>query len=160
MQQQNIKNLANNLASQKQLYTDLLELSRKESEYLADGNIEGLSNVLAVIETIIQALGDVEASRQELVSRFSPVDKSDKETKLADIIKEYSEEGEELRILQSELVSLMEEIGKTENKNAKLIKKALADIDYMKNLFIEDTAGIYTKKGKNGNSNFLLDKKI
>lgn len=159
MQQQNIKNLANNLARQKQLYADLLELSVKESEYLSNGNIEGLSNVLAVIETIIAALGEVESTRRELISKFS-LEEPGKEVKLSDIIKQYPEESDELCVLQGELIELMEEIGKTENKNAKLIKKALTDIDYMKNLFIEDTAGIYTKKGKNGNSNFLLDKKI
>lgn len=159
MQQQNIKELTNNLARQKQLYIDLLELSKKETEYLNAGDIEGLSNVLAVIETIIKTLGEVEASRQKIING-SLVGQQGEEAKLSGIINKYPEEAEELRKFQSELIELIEEISKTENKNAALIKKALSDIDYMKNLFVEDTSGIYTKKGKNGNSNFLLDHKI
>lgn len=160
MQQKIINRLSDNLTRQKQLYLDMLELSQKEAEYLAEGNIDGLSKVLAVIETITKTIGEVEADRQDMIMQFSDASGMDKDIRLSDIIKSHPEEADKLRLIQNELVGLMKEISNTENKNAKLIKKALADIDYMKNLFTEDDSGIYTKKGKNGNNNFLLNEKI
>lgn len=161
MQHKTIKELTDNLSKQKQLYTDLFELTKKESEILVEGDIDALSNVLAVIEAIIKTLGEVEADRQGIVSEFAESAGLGSQIRLQDIVDSDSVQADDLMAMQKELIEIMEKISIVETKNTKLIKKALTGIDYMKNLFGEEKPATYTKEGnRDGNNNFLLDKKM
>ncbi len=149
------------------LYRDLYDLSRKKSEIILDGNVEGLTGILSVEQQLIIELGYLGAQREELIEELaSSMDIDPQRLTLSQIIT-FLEENSEKRMKHvwndlSEVISQQKQIN---DLNESLIKNNLEYIDFSLRLLAgqEELGVAYSKAGKTSakqqNRN-LFDKRV
>ena len=134
------------------LYRDLFDLSRKKSELIVDGNVDGLTGILSVEQQLIIELGFLETQREQLIEVWA-IDKAiDPQRATLSQIMPLLEGKTKKRMEQvwNELSEMVSQLRQTNDLNGTLIKNNLEYIDFsIKLLAGQDEAGtVYSKGGK------------
>ena len=134
------------------LYRDLFDLSRKKSELIVDGNVDGLTGILSVEQQLIIELGFLETQREQLIEVWARDKAIDPQRATLSQIMPLLKGKTQKRMEQvwndlNEVISQQRQIN---DLNESLIKNNLEYIDFsIKLLAGQDESGtLYSKGGK------------
>lgn len=134
------------------LYRDLFDLSRKKSEIIVEGNVEGLTDILSVEQQLVIELGFLETQREQLIEAWARNKAIDPQRATLSQILPLLEGKTRKRMEKvwkdlSEVISQQRQINEL---NETLIKNNLEYIDFsIKLLAGQDESGtLYSKGGK------------
>ena len=149
---ESIDGLLDILSKECGLYRDLFDLSRKKSEIIVDGNVNGLTDILSVEQQLIIELGFLETQREQFIEVFARDKSIDPQRATLSQILPLLEGKTQKRMEQvwndlSEVISQQRQIN---DLNESLIKNNLEYIDFsIKLLAGQDESGtLYSKVGK------------
>lgn len=155
------------LSEECRLYSDLYDISRKKSELILNGNIEGLTAILSYEQQFILELGQLETQREALIENYARIKGiKPKNATLEQIIVAIDSEAktrlEDVTVRLRQIISAQKDIN---DLNERLIKNNLEFIDFSIKLLAgqEESGAAYSKGGKTAvksqNRN-LIDKRV
>lgn len=150
-----------------ELYSILLDLSKKKTQVIVDADIGELEKIVEMEERLIFELRSLEDKREDLVSGFAEQQGIASEDVTVSYLVSQSEGQikEKLKQLQNRLHSIIEEQKQVNQINERLIRNNLEFIDFSIGLITGrgQAGSIYSKTGgadtrQQGRS--LIDKKV
>lgn len=137
----------------------LLDITFKKTDILVEGEIEKLAKVTIEEEKLINKVGNLEESRQNLIDEWG----MDISIPLSKIIAKIPEGSGKIEEIAIGLSKVLEEIGVRNQLNAQLLKDSIDWIDFNVNLLTTTNIPTTYKKddkGKKNINNSLFDRKV
>lgn len=147
------------LSEELRVCKELLDITFKKTDILVEGEIGKLSKITMEEEKLINKIGNLEESRQNLIDEWG----MDISMPLSDIIPKIPEGSEEVEEIAMKLSKILEEIGIRNQLNAQLLKDSIEWIDFNVNLLTTtNTSTTYKKddKEKKNINSQLFDRKV
>ncbi|MDL2273049.1 flagellar protein FlgN [Oscillospiraceae bacterium OttesenSCG-928-G22] len=161
-----ITKLVELLSRERDLYREILELSKKKQDVVASGNIEELDEVVKKEQLLLVRLGDLERKRKGAIEEIAAaISKAPDDLVLSDLLPHCSaEQKAEIETVQSELQETLREQIELNEINHKLINSKLQyinfTIDMMSGGQATNNYGASGKEqGKDGRSINIIDHK-
>jgi flagellar biosynthesis/type III secretory pathway chaperone len=155
-QERSYLKLVNNLEEMVKLYRSLLEIVRKEKEYLVQADVEKLNENNQAKENLLYKVRGLDTTRERYAKEFAQLVGSDATApRLLEIAKKcslsgHAEQGEKLRNIHSTLEILIKRLSELNRENEEYTQSALQIVNgAMSN--IKDTLGgkkTYARQGK------------
>ena len=149
---ESIDGLLDVLVAECRLYKDLYDLSLKKSEFIVDGNVDGLTGILSVEQQLIIELGFLENQREQLIETWAIAKGIDPQRVTLSQIMPFLEGNSKknLEQIRKDLDEVILQQRQINDLNESLIKNNLDYIDFsIKLLAGQDESGTtYSKGGK------------
>jgi flagellar biosynthesis/type III secretory pathway chaperone len=143
------------LKAQITLYTQLVELSKSQTQNLVVGAADQAQVITEKTEKIIKQLSELESKRQNIIDTFMITYKINGKVELEEFVERIQlDSGNKTVILDLifELEKIAEKLKFCIHQNKILLQKAMQFIDFNMNLLTSTTAGVtYAPKGQDGN---------
>ena len=148
------------LGAEDEKYKDLLELSKKKTPILVEGDIEKLQKITDVEQVIVDEVANLELSRQAAMEDIANVLNKDVKTLklsyLEEVLGKRPKEREELTRIHDRLKATIGELMVINSQNRELIRQSLDMIDFnlslAKSMRTAPETGNYTKNAANAGS--------
>lgn len=144
------------LKAQITLYTQLVELSKSQTQNLVVGAADQVQAITKKTEKIIKQLSELESKRQNIIDTFMITYKINGKVTLEEFIERIQLDSSNKTVilnLTSELEKIADELKFYIHQNKMLLKKAVQFIDFNMNLITSTAAGTtYAPKGQEGNA--------
>ena len=148
------------LGAEDEKYKDLLELSKKKTPILVEGDIEKLQKITDEEQVIVDEVANLELSRQAAMEDIANVLNKDVKTLklsyLEEVLGKRPKEREELTRIHDRLKATIGELMVINNQNRELIRQSLDMIDFnlslAKSMRTAPETGNYTKNAANAGS--------
>lgn len=139
----NLDKLMELLNQQKQLYSDVLEVSKKKTEIIVGANVQELVNITEIEQTLILKMGKLESQFENVMLDFkTQLSIGDDKINLSKIIEGLKEpEKKKLDTLRNDIYDIIKELDTNNKHNSALIKNSLDYINYSINLFSNSNSG-------------------
>lgn len=135
------------LKSEKESYQELLNLSKKEQELIVSGNIEELSDVIKATEQMMQVVRDLERERLTLLDIDVDSNLPQPTPELSTIIKDFDKQSAAEAIeLKDQMLSIIEDLGKTNRTNAELLRRNIGYVNFLFNAIMREENPLYGQK--------------
>lgn len=133
-----VEELREVLAEELHIYEDMLELTKKKTEIITNGQINDLDNITQIENSLILKLGQFENRREKIVNNIQKQFQIEDELSITDILDciEDKEDGikQEMNGMIEKLSSVLKEIKEKNDLNSLLIKDTLEYIELNINL--------------------------
>lgn len=155
-QERSYLKLANNLEEMVKLYRTLLDVVRKEKEFLLQADVEKLNENNQAKENLLYKIRGLDTTRERYAKEFANLIGADATApRLSEIAKKCSlsgnvEQGEKLRNIHSTLEILIKRLSELNKENEEYAQSALQVVNGAMNN-IKDTLGgkkTYARQGK------------
>ena len=148
------------LGAEDEKYKDLLELSKKKTPILVEGDIEKLQKITDEEQVIVDEVANLELSRQAAMEDIANVLNKDVKTLklsyLEEVLGKRPKEREELTRIHDRLKATISELMVINSQNRELIRQSLDMIDFnlslAKSMRTAPETGNYTKNAANAGS--------
>ncbi len=148
------------LGAEDEKYKDLLELSKKKTPILVEGDIEKLQKITDEEQVIVDEVANLELSRQAAMEDIANVLNKDVKTLklsyLEEVLEKRPKEREELTRIHDRLKATIGELMVINSQNRELIRQSLDMIDFnlslAKSMRTAPETGNYTKNAANAGS--------
>lgn len=148
------------LGAEDEKYKDLLELSKKKTPILVEGDIEKLQKITDEEQVIVDEVANLELSRQAAMEDIANVLNKDVKTLklsyLEEVLGKRPKEREELTRIHDRLKATIGELMVINSQNRELIRQSLDMIDFnlslAKSMRTAPETGNYTKNAANAGS--------
>ena len=148
------------LGAEDEKYKDLMELSKKKTPILVEGDIEKLQKITDEEQVIVDEVANLELSRQAAMEDIANVLNKDVKTLklsyLEEVLGKRPKEREELTRIHDRLKATIGELMVINNQNRELIRQSLDMIDFnlslAKSMRTAPETGNYTKNAANAGS--------
>lgn len=133
-----IESLVEVLQEQTEIYKDLLKQSQQKTEMIVKNDIEEIKISTEKEEGTIRKIAKLELKREDVIKQIAAVLKvSENQIKISDLIQVLEKAPTDQKLLQqtqTEMLEVLQELQKTNEKNKQLIKQSLDYIDFSVNL--------------------------
>lgn len=139
------------LASDAEVYTDLLHLARRKKDLVVKGELAALEALLEVEQALVQRAGQLEGERLELAATLARGWGVPAESITLSCLKERCRPEQVSRLEEAErgLEGVLSELKEVNQENARLLRRALALIKYSLELLLpEEGAVVYGSRGE------------
>ena len=148
------------LTAEEEKYKVLLELSKKKTPILVEGDIEKLQKITDEEQEIVDEVANIELSRQAAMEDIANVLNKDVKTLklsyLEEVLGKRPKEREELTRVHDRLKATIGELMVINSQNRELIRQSLDMIDFnlslAKSMRTAPETGNYTKNASNAGS--------
>jgi flagellar biosynthesis/type III secretory pathway chaperone len=149
-----VDELAKTLDKETGIYRDLLDIAKKKTNIIVEGKVKELESVTRLEQQLIGRTAGIEENREEIVGKISKELGLSSEELTLTMISEHLDAGQaqELEKQRTQITDILNELKKTNQLNARLIKNSLDYIDFSINLLTDpgasDDAGSYGSTGE------------
>jgi len=147
-----IEKIVENLEKEKNVYCDILELSRKKTEIIRQGKVEELDNIIKAEQSLVMLAGGLRGEREKLSGMIASQMKMDiKELTLSQLMEWVDEPLKgRMKSLQQEFIAVLNEQKQLNDLNQRLIQINLDYIDFTLDLLNGEpqSSELYQQKGK------------
>jgi flagellar biosynthesis/type III secretory pathway chaperone len=162
-----LQQIADILERECQLYSVLLDLSRKKTQVIVDARISELEKLVEAEQRLIFELGDLEDKREEWVADFARQQGMEPKDITISYIASLAEGAlkDRLKQLQEIIYDIIDRQKQVNQVNERLIRNNLEFIDFSLGVIAgrEQAGGVYKKTGETGSKHqgySLIDKKV
>lgn len=133
-----MENLIDILDKENQEYIDLVDLSRKKTPIIIKGDLDGLSEITAKEQLVVERIQALEKKRIQTMKDIADVTNHDVESLklgvLIDMMSSRPQEQGRLRELHDELKRTISNMQAVNNQNRELIKSSLEMVEFDMNM--------------------------
>lgn len=163
---ENLDKLIDLLNQQKDIYLDLLDISKKKTEVIIEANVAELENITKIEQVLILKMGKLEESFDTILKdmklQLSIEDDKVNMSSIIDLLEEPDKN--KLDSIRNDMFNIIKELEKTNKHNSGLIKNSLDYIDFSINLFSNSNSVSSTGYANSGdiqvNKRSFFDKKL
>src|SRR5690554_2211853 len=144
--------IADILEKEQILYNDLLSISRKKTEILANEEVAGLESITSVEQSIIVRIGELEKERNKFIDQLAQENNMDAADITISSIIDMAKGNARVRLenVSRDLIKTVEEQKSLNDRNSMLIKSKLDFIDFSLNIITgqNNSGSTYSKGGQ------------
>ena len=136
--------LINILRSEKEQYQRLLEIARKEQEFILEGDAKGLADVMEAMKRLMLGLRDLEEKRLTLLQADANHTATQPPPELSSVIKNFDRPAaDEASKLKGELLAIITDFGEVNRTNAELLERSISYLGFQINVLVKDKSPVY-----------------
>lgn len=134
--QELVKELIDILEKERQMYGDILKISRDKTSIIVEGKVSELEKITKLEQSFILQMAKLEDRRESIISALSKaMGEKPEDLNISKIIKSAGDEcGEKLKAQQEKMLETINELKNLNDLNSKLIKNSLEYINFSINL--------------------------
>lgn len=154
------------LEGQKQVYRDLLDISKNKTDIIVEGKVQELENITKVEQTLILKMRDLESQLEKHVKNLIDELSIKEKNVTISVLLSYlqGEDKKKLEELRVSIFNVINELEHVNQLNSKLIQNSLQYINFSINLYTNvnvDGSGSYRPDGEmNTNKSSFFDAKL
>jgi len=116
------------LETQKELYSNLLDLSISKKDAIVKTNVNELDNIVKAEQILLLRLGEVESKRQRLIEQIAKEYKVNKEEVNLEFVLNQLNSSQKNKVMdiRVQFINILDDITKYNNVNKKLLEKQLS----------------------------------
>ena len=116
------------LETQKELYSNLLDLSISKKDAIVKTNVNELDNIVKAEQILLLRLGEVESKRQRLIEQIAKEYKVNKEEVNLEFVLNQLNSSQKNKVMdiRGHFINILDDITKYNNVNKKLLEKQLS----------------------------------
>jgi len=116
------------LETQKELYSNLLDLSISKKDAIVKTNVNELDNIVKAEQILLLRLGEVESKRQRLIEQIAKEYKVNKEEVNLEFVLNQLNSSQKNKVMdiRGQFINILDDITKYNNVNKKLLEKQLS----------------------------------
>ena len=137
LNKENIECLINVLNSQKELFNDILNVSKNKTKIIINGDVKELEKIINLEQAMVLKIGKFEDEREKALTNISnDLVENKEELNISALLKKLpKEKANELKECRQKIKEIIGEIKNTNDLNSRLIRNSLDFINFSVSLF-------------------------
>ena len=132
LKEHQINDLVTVLEEEYKVYEDILKLSKQKTDIIVEGKVAELDNIVRLEQAFVQQIARIENHRERILNDILPGKKDINMSELKKL--SNNEQNKLLEAYQTKLTETVNELKRTNQLNAKLIKNSLEYIEFSINI--------------------------